>query len=152
MSMLLLISMCSHGASVLHLCHVMKAVARPTFPSPSGLAGLVPIAPNLPLGHPCFCLRSVVNSGASHFSLDPAHLGWLRTSLELYNKAMELYLDDNMRTHACQPSDGGVLVVTWMAVCAHIHMCKLSVNNVCMCVCACMCVLFQDGYVWAATS
>ncbi|KAF5827975.1 hypothetical protein DUNSADRAFT_18441 [Dunaliella salina] len=48
---------------------------------------------------------SVVNSGASQFSSDPAHLGWLRTSLELFNKAMELYLDDAERTFACMPSN-----------------------------------------------
>mmetsp|Transcript_6410 Transcript_6410/g.17111 ORF Transcript_6410/g.17111 Transcript_6410/m.17111 type:complete len:987 (-) Transcript_6410:724-3684(-) len=48
---------------------------------------------------------SVVNSGASHFSLDPAHLGWLRTSLELFNKAMALYLNDAERTFACLPSN-----------------------------------------------
>ena len=51
----------------------------------------------------------MVNSGKSHFTLDPAHLGWLRTSLNLYNKAMELYLDDSERTRACMPSDGGGL-------------------------------------------
>eukprot|EP00983_Pelagomonas_calceolata_P121969 1160859-Pelagomonas_calceolata.AAC.4 len=50
---------------------------------------------------------SVVNSGASHFSLDPAHLGWLRTSLELFNKAMALYLNDAERTFACLPSNQG---------------------------------------------